>query len=182
MIIGRRDTIWPLRLVPHLEQYRLRCAFSDSFVRHADARSAFFQLSFFMSKLSKLTASTARHACPESKFCRSTQFSVHCLGTKASPLSLLRASELMTIMMESPRPRNLSPSFDTRHGTVSVQESSSSLIAFWHFAPWPWIVVLGLPTAESRPYSERTPNPERLHLVSKIDTLVRKLASPSISL
>ena len=30
-------------------------------------------------------------------------FSVHCLGTKVSPLSLLRASELMIIMMERAR-------------------------------------------------------------------------------
>lgn len=48
-------------------------------------------------------------------------FSVHCLGTKVSPLSLLRASELMIIMMESPRSPNPSPNVDTRHGTVSVQ-------------------------------------------------------------
>ena len=30
-------------------------------------------------------------------------FSVHCLGTKVSPLSLLRASELMITMMERAR-------------------------------------------------------------------------------
>jgi hypothetical protein len=62
-------------------------------------------------------------------------FSVHCLGTKASPLSLLRASELMIIMMESPRSPNPSPNFDTRHGTVSVQGSSSNLICILAFRP-----------------------------------------------
>lgn len=138
-----------------------------------------FPSSFFMSKLSKSTASIARHGCPESRFCRSTQFlsalSRH-QGVSAQSAQSLRASELMIIMMESPRSPDPSPNFDTRHGTVSVQGSSSNLIAFWHFAPWPSIVVTGLRTAEYRPYSERTPNTEACILipVSRINTLVRK--------
>jgi hypothetical protein len=62
-------------------------------------------------------------------------------------------------MMEIPRSPDPSPNFDTRHGPVSVQGSSSNLIAFWHFAPWPT-------NTEYR----------SLHPVSKIDTLVRKFA------
>jgi hypothetical protein len=144
-------------------------------------RSAFFPLSLFMSNLSVSTASTAGHGCPESRFCRSAQFLSTLSRHQGVSLSLLRASELMIIMMGSPRSPNPSPSLDTRHGTVSVQGSWSNLITFWHFAPWPRIVGAGLLTAEYRPYSERTPNTEACILYRRSTLSFENLPSPVLT-
>jgi hypothetical protein len=137
-----------------------------------------------MSKLSKSTPSTARHGCPESRFCRSTQFlsslSRH-QGVSAQSAQSLRAYDYND--GESPRSPNPSPRIQVLILTLDTGRSAfrGGRLTLLHFgiSPLGLVLVRGLLTAEYRPYSERTPNTEACILYYRRSTLsFENLPSP----